>query len=623
MAGPYTFDELLAVLYTAADPGYLQPFFTGDYGNGRELFEQLLVVLQRVDQGVDRTLQSMYILPWSGQSAPPAMGAARTQIVLQLGRAARASMPMTIGAGQTLMLEVALDANVDGPIEVETGRAYTLTRDVTWLPGDTTTKTVDAVAARVGYGTANPGPGTVKKILQVGSGYTNDKATIVQTPSVARLIVTPEPDVVVPEHVGQYFELVAGANIGQVRRCVGYEPADPLAPHGGVALLAATFVGRALVAAPVGLFEIGEQVEQIDGAGPTVIGQGVVLAVSDVAPWYIVVETTNGAFAPTAGTVGTITGIISGATFTVEDVSQQGQLVNESATATWRVLDWAADLGATTSNTGEATPGAYPILDALGEERGIPRAPGEDDETYRARVAEVADLVSPNAIQRIGNRIWATYAATVCLREVGLSLFPGIYCDADNTFPGSLSKYAYDLDGLELRGVKTGDFFDGERVYQDNGGILTTARVTSSIAAAPPGSPVPTVPATLLQVALPRGPGFQLGVTIVGETSGATFVPGSIIYGLRPEDRFKLNLDYTEFRAFFVVGTPPPVLGEFGIPYDAPHPYNAFDASPFLTFTDGFPLTSAVLNRNTWQAIYRARAGGVGFDLYPEDIGCV
>ena len=63
-------------------------------------------------------------------------------------------------------------------------------------------------------------------------------------------------------------------------------------------------------------------------------------------------------------------------------------------------------------------------------------------------------------------------------------------------------------------------------------------------------------------------------------------------------------------------------LGEMGIPYDGPHPYNAFDAAPWLTFSDGFPLTAAVLNRATWQGVDRVRAGGVGFELYAEGLGC-
>lgn len=79
-------------------------------------------------------------------------------------------------------------------------------------------------------------------------------------------------------------------------------------------------------------------------------------------------------------------------------------------------------------------------------------------------------------------------------------------------------------------------------------------------------------------------------------------------------DAYKLDLDYLEFRAFMLVGVPPIDLGEFGICFDTGS-YNAFDASPWLAFTDGFPLTAATIYRSVWQEVNRTKAGGVGFDL--------
>lgn len=626
-----TFAQLKTVLYSAADPAYLQPFFDGDYGNGRELFEALLAVLQRVDEAIERTLQALFISHWSGEAAPPAMGSSHALLTVEIRRTLRVDIPLTLGAGAVLFEEVSRDWNDNGGEDVITGRQYTLTRDLTFAPGEAGPFTAEVIATRVGYGFANPAPDTITRLVQVGSNYQNNGATVVPTPAAGRLIVRPIPDVVVPEHVGQYVQLTTGANIGAVRRVVGYEPADPLAPNGGVAVLSNVFVGRSLAVAPVGSFTPGEQVVQVDAIGPTIIAQGVVMRVAGGPPWYVVIEVTSGAFAPTAGTVGGVTGVLSGAVFTVEDVTQSGSLLPEVATASWLVLDWAKDLGVTVTNPegAQTTPGSYPMLDAIGEERSIARSPGEDDETYRARVSTIADVVSPNAIRRIGNRIWAPLGGQVCLREVGLARFPGQLCDAPPGDASDLSKYAYDFDGkVLLRGTTpTGHlFFEGERVYQDDGtGILTYARVTKTIAAAAPGSVAPTSDPNSLEVAIDRGPGFIVGLQVIGETSGQAFVPGGVLYpsSPRPQDRFKLNLDYTEFRAFFVVGVPPSSLGEFGVPFDAPHPYNAFDAAPYLVFFDGFPLTAAVLYRNTWQAIDRARAGGVGFDLYQEPIGCI
>ena len=90
----------------------------------------------------------------------------------------------------------------------------------------------------------------------------------------------------------------------------------------------------------------------------------------------------------------------------------------------------------------------------------------------------------------------------------------------------------------------------------------------------------------------------------------------------RPRDSFRLDLSYEEFRGFFLLGVPALDLGEFGCAYDA-GPSDAYDCAPWLAFYDGFPLSAAVLYRGVWQAVNRARAAGVGFDLYLERDGCV
>lgn len=93
-------------------------------------------------------------------------------------------------------------------------------------------------------------------------------------------------------------------------------------------------------------------------------------------------------------------------------------------------------------------------------------------------------------------------------------------------------------------------------------------------------------------------------------------------FAVRPQDRFKLVMDYTEFRAFFMIGVPPASLGEFGFAYDATGEINFYDSSPYLDFYDGYALTSSIINRRVWDAVEKARAGGVSFDLYEERISC-
>ena len=90
---------------------------------------------------------------------------------------------------------------------------------------------------------------------------------------------------------------------------------------------------------------------------------------------------------------------------------------------------------------------------------------------------------------------------------------------------------------------------------------------------------------------------------------------------MRPEDRYKLNMNYEEFRAFFLITIPQIGFGDFGIAFDEGS-YNAFDASPFLTFFDGFPVTAATIRRAVWQDISTKKAGGVGFELVEDSGSC-
>lgn len=619
--GSYTYDELLDVLYSAADPLYLEPFFQGQYGNGRELFEALIDVMRRVDEAINHTSQAMYISPWSGQTAPPAPGASRTILTMQFARdVANLAMPMTLRAGEVLYEEQTTDASNAGSEIVLTGRTYTLIDDLCFLPGQRGPLTANVVATRVGYGYGNVEPGDVTYVRQPGAGLTNVGATInvpAPTSPYDRMILPNVPDTIGDEQVGQYVQFSSGANAGQIRRVTAYEY-DSTGATGGTVVFA-----REPVLKNVGLwatvpFIIGEYVEQYNAGA--LLARGRVLAFQASSPTSLVVETVFGAFGATAGPVTVVTGVESGATLSVSTIDGGGALSPELTTATWLVLDWIGAFQLAVTNTALVSRGEMGVLDAIGAERGIARSPGEDDASYRTRVKAIADTVSPNAIRRIGNRIWAVYGGSVCLREVGQSLFRGIYCDAVQNPAAVTSAYAYDMDGVVVTGVG-GAFIEGEQVYQVNGGVITTGRYTTTLAGVATGSPVPSPTPGVIDIANIRGPGFINTLPIVGQTSLAVWNPAAITGGLRNENRFKTNLDYTEMRAFFLVGVPASDLGDFGIAYDA-GTHDAFDADPYLAFCDGFAATAAVLNRSTWQGINDAKAGGVGFDLYVEAIGC-
>lgn len=61
---------------------------------------------------------------------------------------------------------------------------------------------------------------------------------------------------------------------------------------------------------------------------------------------------------------------------------------------------------------------------------------------------------------------------------------------------------------------------------------------------------------------------------------------------VRPEDRWKVLLDLLEFRGFFMIGVPPLASG------------------------------AADVYRAVFNEVSRVRGGGVGFEMYVEDLGC-
>jgi hypothetical protein len=523
--GPLTMAELQALWVSVTDTGYSAPFIELGEGQGFEAYTQAFVQAARVSEAIDRTTQSLYFLPWSGQTSEPASGAQRAQVDLVFTRTTLYEQELTFAAGTFFVEEETTDYGSSGPVTVRTGRRYVILETKTLAPGDPGPLTIRAEATVPGYGHNNPPPGDVRGIVQLGAGFMNSRASVVPGVTSHRLVVQPEPDVVIPEHVGRYVLFVAGSNAGRRVRIVGYE--DPVVditnPNGGTAVLAPTQVLR--ISATAGTFILGEVIEQV-GASARLIW---------ISSTHVIADRLSGNLATGIVT----TGVESGATVTCDAIEQGPDLLAESGTASWVILDWAEDLGLAVTNPDYPSGGRAATLDELAAEREVYRGDGEDDETLRQRATTLADVVSPNAIVRTANRILGHYGLEVCLREVGLSKFRGLFYDGDPSNPDPAVAFAFDLD-----------------------------------------------------------------------------------FALRPQDRFRLNLSYEEFRGFFLLGVPPIPLGDFGAAFDA-GACNAFDASPFLCFFDGFPVTQASVYRSLWQAVYGAKAGGVGFDLYQETIGCL
>ena len=269
--GPLTLDELLDLWRSTTDRSYNEPFLRAGEGEGLEAITQGLSQLARASAAIDRTTQSLFILPWSGQSDEPASGERLSRVSVEVSRAAAIEAPLFFSPGLVVFEEETTDHSFDGPVTVATGRRYLIDGPWHLAPGETSV-TVSALARRPGRGYDAPLPGTIRRFFQPGGGFENDRASVVPGSPAHALVVAPDANVVVPEHVGSYVRFVAGANVGDTRRIVGYVGPDPnaLPPNGGTALLAPT--GIFLLSLSVGDFVVGETVQQFpSGATGTVL----------------------------------------------------------------------------------------------------------------------------------------------------------------------------------------------------------------------------------------------------------------------------------------------------------------------------------------------------------------
>lgn len=184
-------------------------------------------------------------------------------------------------------------------------------------------------------------------------------------------------------------------------------------------------------------------------------------------------------------------------------------------------------------------------LDGLGEQFLIPRLPNESDDQYRLRIAEIGDVVSPDAIVRGVNKILGQYGATCTLYEIGIPPFTGFFDDAGSS-----------ADAVQNPDWNFADDMD---------------------------------------------------------------------FTLNPADRFKLDMNLLESRAFFLVEVPRFHNGEFGMFDDAgsssdspQHPEANFadDMTGIaLGFEDGSESGNPEIYGPIWQIIFDKHGGGVGFDL--------
>ena len=644
--GPLTQADLQAIWTGAVDTGFSQPFVAAGEGAGFEAYTQMFAQYARVALAVDVTTQAMFILPYSGQSNPPASGANEATVVLTISRTGYVNWALVLVAG-TLVGEVQNDWGTNGSTPVATGRLYALTQALVFPPGDSGPYGVQAQAVTPGYGYNNPQgawtdangnvhPGVISQVEQPGTQYTRDQATVTVTPAgapvasveppanpgvsaQALLVSLNQPSMFLPQHVGQYVLMTSGANVGKIGRMTSF--IAPAPPSGSAVVL--DYEQAVELTGVLGSFVPNEVVAFTTGG--SVVATGAVLGSQPIGAHVRLVYTLQTG-TPAVGS--TVAGTNSGALGTVQTLLQNltwtPEAPNPSAPsgsgAVWRVLDWVADWGLSVGNATQPTGGTSAMLDMLvADERLVLRAKGEPDATYRLRGAQVSDVTSPNAVKRALAR--SLGAMPWCFREVGSAMLglAGFFYDRLGDPLGDF----YDTNVLLLAVVSlVGTFFPNERVWWvDASGYLVAQGLYGGTL---PGS-------ILLFVMRSRGPRrltVLAGDQVVGQSSGASWNVTGASLPSAPEVtmRYQEYLDYLDMRAFFVVALAPNGLGEMGFFYDQKplaHVGGFYDQNVQATnFYDGFPFLFRQAAVAAWQAVERVRPGGVTWTMLLDGGPC-
>ncbi len=620
-AGPLTADEVRGLWESATDKGYRAPFLKAGEGKGLEAWTQLFRQFERASKAIDVTTQAMFISPWSGQTNPPASGAAKSTVTLTFSRTKLLDRALVLGKGTTFVEEETTDQGEDGPVTVLTGRRYSLTEDLVFFPGEQGPFSASAQAERPGYGYDNPLPGTIKRMVQAGAEFENDLATVAVAPQVvnpagtatrATLLAFNQPDMFVPSHVGQYVEFVDGLNDGVVSRATLFTSPDvSVLPIVGSkvdlelfwAIEADTFAGT---------FQVGETISIENASVPVAYGRVLAERVVGGKKRVAFVLLNGGS----VGVSSVLVGVISAATATIRSVLQSTTFVDEapvagSGGASWRILGFETDWGLTASNAASPVGGKSAMLDELGSERGLGRSAGESDDSYRSRVREIGDVVTPNAVRRTLNRV---FPHDWFLREVGQVTLPGFFFDGTgeppSTTPGRELCDAWDTDVWIIVGTMTSGTF----IFQEPV-VFEDATTLELVGTGYFGRLDGAIYLTMIRKSgrFPEDP-LVAGRRVRGLWSGAIFSVVDVQEVSTAQERaYRVWLDYEQFRAFFLVELEYLDDGEFGMGYDLEDAYDV--PTEWATSYDGYPYAVGSIYGTVYQALLAIKAGGVGFEL--------
>ena len=603
--GPLTLTELEAIWRGSIDSDFYEQATTSE---SYERITQAFEVYERVSQAADRTFEALYLLEWSGKTGEPASGPANAEVDLTFTRTKAFEIPIILKAGQVVVEEVQNDWGTNGPVPIKTGRQYVLIEDAVFFPGDAGPITARARATRPGYGYNNPVPGSLAGIVQLAPSFTNDNATVtIPLDAIAyartltpELVADNEPDVPIPAHVGQYFT-VFGAN-KHTMRVKNYQGPDPSHHIGATVGLQRIGVASAVSGWTI---IVGDDVIFLDPATSAVKGWGTVRYVrDDGTTMRVLLEVAAGTF----NVADILSGAAAGTGFATYFVPTQvlwlDAPINESSVS-WTAMSWTTALGLLVTNNASPTGGRIGTLDTIGGERNIKRTTGEDDTSYRPRVAEVADTVSPAALIRGLNKV--ARVGWTYLEAGGSDFpFPGFFYDHD----------AYGYDVLALSGGSlTGAFLFDELVELRD--VATLRVYATGWWAANMGGAQPSTSFTMVRK---WGDGAHAGdanVFVVGLQSGATWNPSGAVIDTTigtALGSLRVLFGYEQFRGYFFVDVEPSGAGEFGFAYDN-HPRGFYDARPFNAFYDGFPYQASRLYWAIVSEMNKKKAGGVGWEL--------
>lgn len=595
--------DLQAVWESSVDPVYAEDMLRAGDGNGLEAVQQNHAMLATVAGASLATFEQFYVRPWSGQKGEPAGGAARAEVTITLERGE--SLPQ-VGilalAGELVVEEEVPDWSLEGTLLVRPGRRYVLAEDLALAPGEPGPVTALFVAEKVGAGYNAPRPNTLVAFAQDGAGYDNALASVVFAgfgpmdltgTSSARLVADPEPQVFVPGHIGALVQMLEGANTGAFFRVRAYVPPG-LADGGSVEIDLVHTLRKDSGALAM---QAGERVSFTNPTGPfAVVGYGTLLyqrLASGRSTLFVRID--SGASSTR------IVGLTSGVVNACDGVWSTTLPVAETRTAAWRVLRWQDLLRAT--NVDRPTGGRADMLDEIGRERNIERAsPAEDDESYRRRVANVPDVVSPNALRRAAARVLTHLGQEAVLREMGTPQQPGFF--ADHGFPDHASWWATGT-------VTSGTFAEGEPVEQVVDGVVVRLVFTGLSAGG-----------TRLNGAhrFRRDAGFRSPTApITGTRTGAVFTPTAVGGWQGRHGRYDWLQDTGWMRGSFVMSIPPTSEGDPGGVWNAMGNVGFWDAGPYAGAWGGSPTAERGKLLALWRAINDARGGGVLFAIVQDE----